>query len=191
MKNVTFPSLETAGLFLRIYDYGDEEQIVQLIADNRDYLRDVLSEWAYTIKTVEQASLFIKKVKAGAMLNTVFAVGIWSKVQNCLLGEIILFRCDWVNRQLEIGCYLSKTAQGKGVILEALHALIDFVFAKMAIDRIIAVCVPNNFATLRINRILGFVNESSDDEKMTFSLYKASWLKKGDALRKDTTQIKI
>lgn len=76
-----------------------------------------------------------------------------------LIGTCTLFGIDTGNRRAEIGYMLRTDAWGQGYMREALTALLDYGFERLALNRVEADIDPRNDASARILERLGFVKE--------------------------------
>ena len=62
--------------------------------------------------------------------------------------------------QVEVGCTLKKTFQGKGYATEALTAMVNYFFTILKKHRIVASIDPRNTASIRLIERLGFRKEA-------------------------------
>lgn len=164
--------IETPRLLIRSYEYGDEESIVHLIHQNRGHLLHVLSDWVYAIENKEYAQMFIKKMKMGEALKNIFALGVWLKSEQKLVGEIVFFKVDWKILKMEIGSFIDYKYQGQGFITEAKKECVDFFINKYGLKRIEAVCHIDNIATHKVNLKCGFVKETELNNNIIYSITK-------------------
>ncbi len=88
--------------------------------------------------------------------------------------------------QAEVGYDLDPEYWGKGIMTEALTAIIDFGFKKMKLNRVELLVMPHNRRSIMLAKRLGFVREGllrehGFDEKgrraddILFSLLKRDW----------------
>ncbi len=70
----------------------------------------------------------------------------------------------------DVGWYLDPTYQGKGYASEAACAMIDYMFKKVEIEKIISGAVKDNVASCRVFEKLGFdkIGEETHDSNYTF-----------------------
>jgi RimJ/RimL family protein N-acetyltransferase len=73
-----------------------------------------------------------------------------------LLGTCSLFSFDLSNRRAEIGYALSRAEWGRGLMHEALQALVGYAFETLALHRLEADIDPRNSASARSLERLGF-----------------------------------
>lgn len=75
------------------------------------------------------------------------------------IGTVTLWNIAWPHRRCEIGCMLDRRLWGRGLMHEALAALIDRLFARTPMHRIGADVDPRNARSIALLRRLGFVDE--------------------------------
>jgi RimJ/RimL family protein N-acetyltransferase len=61
--------------------------------------------------------------------------------------------------ELELGYALNPSAWGKGYAFEAAAATLEYAFAKLGRDRVVAITHPENRASIRLAERIGMVNE--------------------------------
>lgn len=103
-----------------------------------------------------------------------------------VLGLCTLFALDETCRRAELGYALGRAAWGRGLMHEALQALLDFGFSALALNRVEADVDPRNAASLRSLRRLGFQQEGllrerwivADEvsDSALFGLLRRDWL---------------
>jgi RimJ/RimL family protein N-acetyltransferase len=76
-----------------------------------------------------------------------------------LIGTCSLFSISATCRRAEVGYGLSSSAWGKGYMNEALHALLDYGFGELNLNRVEADIDPRNEASAKTLERLGFVRE--------------------------------
>lgn len=91
--------------------------------------------------------------------------------------------------QAEMGYDLAKEYWGKGIMSEAMTAVIDFGFVRMGLNRIEVYVMPRNKRSIRMIRRLGFKREGLLRERyfdefgnftddILFSMLKSDWIEK-------------
>ena len=90
-------------------------------------------------------------------------VGGWvitDKVDDQLIGSCEVEYLDETD-EYELGYALGKAYWGKGIATEAARAALRFGFESAALERIIAVVVPENTASWRVLEHIGFIYEKN------------------------------
>ncbi len=88
------------------------------------------------------------------------------------VGTCLLFRRDDGSARAELGYALGRVHWGRGVMREALCALLGSAFASMGLRRIEAEIDPRNVASARLIQRLGFTKEG---------LLRQRWVTKGES----------
>ena len=73
-----------------------------------------------------------------------------------LLGDLALHSLDQEGLSFEIGFTLARVNQGKGIALEALSRLIQYLFAEVGAISVVANCDMRNMSAIRLLLSLGF-----------------------------------
>jgi ribosomal-protein-serine acetyltransferase len=80
------------------------------------------------------------------------------------VGLIGLNNLDLLNKKAEIGYWLSQSAQGKGIMINSVKALIKIAFEDMSLNRLQIRVALNNAKSRRIPEKLGFKLEGVERE---------------------------
>ncbi len=62
-------------------------------------------------------------------------------------------------RDTELGYRLARRSWGKGIATEAAGALVEYAFSTLGLPRVVAVVYPDNLASRRILKTLGFASD--------------------------------
>ena len=100
------------------------------------------------------ARQFIEQTKKGLAANTSHTYGIFS--ENTLAGAISFVNFDWPSKRTEIGYWIAKNHQGKGVITQACKLLINYAFDDLQLNRIEIHCAAENTRSRAVPERLGF-----------------------------------
>ncbi len=141
-----FPVLKTDRLVLRAMHNDDAEAIWLLRSDER------VNKYIDRPKaiTIEDAENFIKKIESAIANNESFYWGINLKNNNTLIGTICLFHISTENNTAEIGYELLPAFQGKGLMNEAITAVIELAFETIKVKTITAFLKPENERSVNI-----------------------------------------
>ncbi len=134
---------------LRPWTLQDEQSLVKH-ANNRnisDYLRDGFP-YPYTLRDAKQWLSSTQNSK-----DLLFAI----EVNDEAIGGIgIIYKSDIYRKNAEIGYWLSEKYWNKGIITEAVQALIRHLFSTTKINRVYAGIFENNTASERVLVKCGF-----------------------------------
>ena len=73
-----------------------------------------------------------------------------------VLGLIHLNKIDFFNRSAEVGYWLNRKFWGMGYATECLKALGEYALTQLQMDEIVAICHPDNLASLRVLEKSGY-----------------------------------
>ncbi|MBQ4323541.1 MAG: GNAT family N-acetyltransferase, partial [Clostridia bacterium] len=102
-------------------------------------------------ETVQMLENIIAQLESG--LCTEWAVE--RKEDAKVLGLVHLNKVDFFHRSAEIGYWLSRKCWGRGYATEGVRALTEYAIKTLRMDEIIAVCHPENAASLRVLEKIG------------------------------------
>jgi ribosomal-protein-alanine N-acetyltransferase len=119
----------------------------------------VVAHQAWGPNTLEQTRQFVELCagEAAAPNRTVFNLAVVlhdGRLAGCCMGAI-----GGGGHEAEIGYSFEPSFWGHGYALEAVQALIGYLFAQHRVQRIFATCGPQNAASIRLLRKAGFALE--------------------------------
>jgi len=158
-----FPTLETERLILRKLRLEDAKDIFEYASDP-ETTKYVTWE---THKSIEDSINFIKSSLANYNKKEVIDWGIVYKENNKLIGTCGYFlRALEQHSRAEIGYVIGKKYWGRGIATEAVKEVIRFGFEKMNLNRIQAMCIPDNIGSYRVMEKVGMKYEGVIREYM-------------------------
>lgn len=117
-----FPELETPRLVLRAYAKADAPALLKLVVDEAERLAEILAQPVLALKSLAQAEALISGLKSDWAANRQLVIPIWDKKTKTLVGEAYLAASPTCQGTGEVGIFLTKTAEGRGLATEALTA---------------------------------------------------------------------
>ncbi len=123
---------------------------------DRDYLRTWLPFVDQTIE-VSDTEKFLNRIISDNenKKNEIFSI--WYNEE--FAGLIGFNEIDWLNRKTEIGYWLAKKMQGKGIVTACVRKLIQYGYQKLKLNRIQIKVAIGNTKSSAIPKRLGFVLE--------------------------------
>ena len=162
----TFPRLETARLILRQISADDRDGILRNFSDPE------VAKWFFEepYTRMEQVDEIIRAFSAefeqGEGLTWAMVLkGSDEFVGTCGYGEVE------VGSRGEIGFDLAKEHWGRGLMSEALGAIVSYGFEVLELDRVEAHTYSANARAIRLLEKLGFQLEKVGDDSHYFALY--------------------
>jgi len=158
---MNFPTLNTARLNLIEINESHINDLFEIFSDEETM--EFYDVWPHKNidRTKEMEQNYQKRFADGTGIR-------WGiSLDNKLIGTIGLF---WHPERhfANLGYDLNKAYWGKGIITEAIHAVIKYAFEVQKIHRVEAQTDPRNFASQKVLLKNGFVQEGELRDKMFF-----------------------
>jgi len=152
--------IETVRLIIRKYKSGDGKAFFDLleINDNREYLKEHIDE-ATNIFSEHAAESRLKELSKNWNERERFVLGIWLKSSRQYIGQIWIEPHSWEVPSFELGWFLERTHQGKGIATEASKAAIEFIFNHLNAKKVIVITRDDNQKSYELAERLGFAKE--------------------------------
>jgi ribosomal-protein-alanine N-acetyltransferase len=151
------PTLETERLILRKMVLNDAEAVFAY-ASNSEVSRYTLWE---THRSIEDSRAFLEfatqKYENGGEPDW----GIVYRGNGCLVGACGLVNWEAEHARAEVGFVLSREYWGRGLMSEAVRAILRFGFERMNLNRIEARCIAETAASARVMEKAGMVYEGT------------------------------
>lgn len=150
---------------LHLLELRDADKLFSVIQKNRQHLRQWLP-WLDINTQTKDSFDFIKRTQKQFADNQGFVMGIWD--ENEFVGVIGHNSIDWSQRISYPGYWLSKSAEGRGIMTMSCKALVDHAFDELKLNRVDIRCAVGNARSCAIPKRLGFTHEGV--------LRQAEWL---------------
>lgn len=145
------PQLEADRLVLRKISINDAEDVFE-IGSCQDVAQYVTWE---AHKSIDDAKAFIKSADKFPEKKQLYPWVIVLKSENKVIGGCSFMNWQPEQSRAETGYMLSKKYWNKGYMTEALREVIKFGFEKMELNRIEALCNPENTASIKVLEKVG------------------------------------
>lgn len=152
--------LGTSRLLIRKYQNGDGKALYHLLENNnnREYLIEHIDE-ATELKSEEHAERRIQELSNDWIACKRFVFGLWLKSTGEYIGQIWIEPNSWKVPSFELGWFIERSHQGKGLATEASKAAIEFIFNTLNAYKIIVITRDDNQKSYKLAERLGFVKE--------------------------------
>lgn len=141
-----FPVLETERLILRDMKDEDAADFFTLRSDE-NVMKYIARPRA---KTTEDALALIHRIRNTIQANDGINWGITLKNEDKIVGSVGLVRFKKENYRAELGYLLSPHLQRKGIMSEAIHAVLNYGFKVIGLHSVEAIIDPENIASASI-----------------------------------------
>ncbi len=152
--------LDTERLVVRKYEEGDGRELYLLLErnGNRELLKENVEEVS-SIKTEEEAEIRVRKLSAEWFARDRFVMGIWLKSEDKCVGEIWIEPKKWEVPSFEIGWFLDRGYQRRGIATEAVQRSLRFLFNDLDAHKVIVITRDTNPKSSMLAERLGFRRE--------------------------------
>ena len=141
------------GVELQLIEERHAEEIFAVVDRNREYLREWLP-WVDANRGPQSTLEFVRRSLAQFAANEGFAAGIWRN--GAFIGGTGFHAINWADRKVEIGYWIDREHQGRGIVKTACQALIRHAFEEWKLHRVEIRCATGNLASNKIPQRLGF-----------------------------------
>jgi len=148
-------TLNTGRLLLRPLGADDAPALLAIFSDPAVMRYWSTPPWDSKDKAHAEITHDLKEMANGKYLR----LGIERTQDRTLIGNCTLFSIVAHCRRAEVGYALSSSAWGRGYMNEALHALLNWGFSQLGLNRVEADIDPRNKASAKILERLGFQKE--------------------------------
>ncbi len=143
-------------LSLKIRSVEEAEVFFALSDKNREHLRPWLP-WVDVTLSSEDTKKYLEAVLEKFEKKTGADFGIW--YEGAWVGSMGFNNINHNNEYADIGYWLSKDHEGKGIMTASVKALINYGFNDLKLHRIEISCDARNVRSKRIPEKLGFTLE--------------------------------
>jgi RimJ/RimL family protein N-acetyltransferase len=158
MKKTGTQRLETGRLILRRFTVGDAEDMYRNWASDPEVTRYLTWPCHISSKaTAELLAAWVEKYAEGDYYNW----AIEFKETGTVIGSISVVKLDEIINAAEIGYCLSRAYWGRGIMPEALRAVMDYLFDEAEVNRIAAYHDVNNPKSGRVMQKAGMQYEGT------------------------------
>lgn len=151
--------LRTPRLELRTHDITNAERIFACIDADRERLRRFLP-WVDHLLTVEDERAYITRTQGDWTAGRMFDYGVFLREGDTYVGNVGVHHLRWDHAGCEIGYWLVGTAEGQGLMTEAVQALETAMFG-LGMHRIEIRTSPLNHRSAGVPERLGYPLEGT------------------------------
>ncbi|MDM4767464.1 GNAT family N-acetyltransferase [Pelomonas sp. SE-A7] len=153
--------IETERLLIAAPRAGVGPALNEAVIETMDQLKRWMP-WAQQASTIEEMEAVVRRQVAAFVLREDLPFQIYSREPQGrrLLGAMGLHRFDWAARRFEIGYWLRRTAQGQGLMSEAVNGMAEMAFTQLRARRLEIRCDETNDRSRGVAERCGFTLES-------------------------------
>jgi ribosomal-protein-serine acetyltransferase len=143
-------------LYLQLLEERHAAELFSVVDQNRGYLREWLP-WVDATQGIDDILGFIRSTLEQFATGKGFACGIWCDARLC--GVVGTAKLDPLNRNVEIGYWLSRSSQGRGIMTAVCRSVVAHVLGEMDLNRVTIQCARENTKSCAVAVRLGFTEE--------------------------------
>jgi len=146
------------GFLMRAWREDDVDAALEIVLRNREHLQTYM-QWMTADYSIEHAGKFITEgIKNRLDKKT---LGLALLKDGKLIGSTGFNRFEWTARVCEIGYWIDRDAEGKGIVTRACKAMIEYAFDELEMNRVEIRCSTENSRSAAIPERLGFQLEGT------------------------------
>ncbi len=146
----------TDDVDLREFRDGDAVGVLNTVLANREHLMPFM-EWMNPNYSLVDAREFVAQSIVDARQKKSLAFGIFRGEK--FIGATGFSTFDRESKAAEIGYWIDKNEEGKGIVSKACKLLINHAFTELKLNRIQIRCAAENVRSAAIPEKFGFVKE--------------------------------
>ena len=154
------PVIETERMILRLPEMADHAAWANLRREGEDFLRDWEPTWSldhFSRKAFRNRVYWAWRSREEGRVLALFLIG---RGEGTLMGAITLDNIRRGPAQTgQVGYWIGPEYARKGLMSEALGALVHYAFTSLDLSRIEAACLPENAASRALLERSGFKYE--------------------------------
>ena len=156
-----FPKLVTDRLILRQMNNEDKDEIFALRSNKKvsQYINRPIA------KEVDEALQYIEMINEGIDRNDWVLWAITLKESNQLIGTICLWNFSIEQSKGEVGYELSPELQGKGIMQEAIKAVLEYGFKTIELQTIEGSVQTENQKSIQLLERNKFINKGLENRE--------------------------
>jgi [ribosomal protein S5]-alanine N-acetyltransferase len=159
-----FPSLSTDRLLLRQIQPGDAEALFAILSD-----RQVTEFYGHEPhQSLDDTQELIRQIQARYARREALRWGITLQGEDRLIGSCSLHHFDSGFHRVETGYELNRAFWGKGIMTEAMSAILTYGFTELGLHRIEAIIDIANERSKDLLLKLGFTYEGNLRQRYSF-----------------------
>ncbi len=160
---IKFPrqTIETERLLLIPYQQKYAREYFTLIQKNKDRLKDSFPTILRSTTSEQDTYHFIEQKIVDWNKNKAYAFLILEKSSNQLTGHFNIKELNWKKREADIGYFIDADFEGKGMMTEAVQAVLQTCFIQIQLQRLTAKVATTNNASVHVLEKVGMKYEGA------------------------------
>ncbi len=140
---------ENDSIVIRSFENSDASEFCNAVLESLDTV-GVWMPWCHDQYSETEALEWFDSCARGISSGESYDVGLFDKDDGLLLGSVAINQIDSVNRIGNIGYWIRRTQQQKGIAVSAVRMMHQFGLGELGLNRLIIVVVESNLASRRV-----------------------------------------
>jgi RimJ/RimL family protein N-acetyltransferase len=154
-------TIETERLLLQPYSMKYYQPVFELIQKNKHQLTHSFPKLLSATETQDATREFVQQKIFDWNKNRAFGFMVFQKGTHSLIGHFNIKDIDWKARQCELAYFIDEDFYRRGLITEAIRALLKVCFEELPLERVLARIVTSNTASLKLVEKAGLKYEGT------------------------------
>ncbi len=150
--------IESPRLLLRRYQLSDASWLVDIFKQERERLRNDFPT-RVALVTEADAEAFLTHLLHEWRCRSALYFAVWDKLQRQYIGEVGVKDIVWSIPKGDVGYFVVRKAEGKGMATEAVGLLVEFAFDVLRMKKLQIRCATDNLRSRRVAERCGFIYE--------------------------------
>lgn len=143
-------------IVLELAELTHAQEVFDLVDRNREHLRPWMP-WEPLTKTVDDTTAFLTGIRADYGAGRAFHTNL--RYRGTLVGGMGLHDMDAANRTCDLGYWVDRDHEGRGIVTRATRALVTAAFAELGFVRLAIRADVDNVRSRAVPERLGFAFE--------------------------------
>lgn len=144
---------------LRTLALPDAGTLLWLIDANRERISNYLPKTAKAVSDKRSAKSYIREKIKNEKEKREFCFLIVDVKKGTPCGAVFLKNFEWTIPKCELGYFIDKNEEGKGITSNALHAIIEYCFSVLKLNKLFLRAAVDNAGSKRVAEKNGFIEE--------------------------------
>lgn len=143
------------------FDSNRAEEFFELIESNREVLDVYFAGTTSKTKTLQETLLYAKEIDLRIEERSYFPYFLINTTCDTLMGYIDVKNIDWNIPKAELGYFIDKEYQGKGITSKAVAVIIPHIVTKYAFKKLLCRAGAENTGSIKVALKNGFELEGT------------------------------
>ena len=162
------------NFIIRRLKKSDANSFLLFINNNRARIARYFPTTISAVKDIDSTNSFISSRLKLSRKRELFYFIICDSLANEIAGAIILKNFDWHVQKCEIGYFIDKNYEGKGITTKAVSLINEHCFRDLKLNKVFMRIAEDNHSSRRVAEKNGFINEGII--RQDFKISEGCWI---------------